>query len=544
MEKRTLIAFSLSLLIIMCYPYFLKKISPAPKAPETSSLSAPREESGATLPKSLPAQSVPEPAGELRKTAEAGAEREIFSYKDDVYAALFTNVGGALSSLRLRDYDDGKTDGNLLIKAEGAYSSGFAVRVMENNVWDEGLYVLDKKDQNQVTLSWEKPGAFRIRKAFSFFPEKYALMLEVTIENLSGERTDLEYEITAPLFIGDVKPKDRPSLEADYFHGDQREIKGEDKLRKDGFLKEGPVDWVALKKKYFALIVRPETPLEHVRSLSKEESLTDFLKPATVRLEPQGKETQRYFIYAGPKSYDALKSYGEGYEKILNTKFLGGLWLYFLILLKLLYKVFHNYGVAIIVLSSLIKLVFTPLTHMSFESMRKMQALQPKIKALQEQLKNDPQKLNREIMQLYKKNKVNPFGGCLPMLLQMPIFIALYTTFSQAIELRGAPFAGWIKDLSEPDQFFLLPYSFPVIGNQVNILPLIMIGTMLWQQKLTPQTAATKDQEKIMLFMPLIFGFVFYGLPSGLVIYWIVNNLLTIFHQLFIKKIQAAPAHE
>ena len=124
----------------------------------------------------------------------------------------------------------------------------------------------------------------------------------------------------------------------------------------------------------------------------------------------------------------------------------------------------------------------------------------------------------------------------------MPIFIALYQTFSCAIELRGAPFIGWIKDLSEPDQFFLLPFSIPVLGNQVNILPLIMIGTMVWQQKVTPQAAATQEQKMITNIMPIMFGFIFYGLPSGLVIYWIINNILTIAHQLFIHKQKPASA--
>ena len=223
---------------------------------------------------------------------------------------------------------------------------------------------------------------------------------------------------------------------------------------------------------------------------------------------------------------------------------MGGFWIYFLIMLKFFYKIFHNYGIAIIVLSAAIKLLFSPLTHMSFDSMRRMQAVQPKMKSLQEQHKNDPQKLNKEVIELYKKHKVNPLGGCLPMVLQMPIFIALYQTFSHAMELRGAPFFGWVKDLSEPDQFFLMPFTLPAIGNQINILPIIMIGTMLWQQKLTPQTAATKDQEMMMLFTPVIFGFIFYSLPSGLVIYWIVNNLLTIGHQLLMKKFHPVqPVH-
>jgi len=542
-EKRAVLAFALSILIILFYPYFLKRISkPADLSQAVTQRVAPEKVREEISPKISSGTAFESPDNLFEKTGAKSIRKEIFSYEDLSYKASFTNIGGAITWLCLKAFDNGKAGGNILIQ-EGDAVGGFSLRTLSRGSWEENSFVLEEKIRNQVKLIQEAAEPLRIRKTFTFFPEKYAFLLEITAENTTAEKQTLECELTVPLYIGDAKNQERPNLEADYFRGEQREVKNADKLRKHGFLKEGPLDWVALEKKYFAIIVKAELPLEHVRSLCDEKEMVHFLKPQSVTIEPQGRVTQKYFVYAGPKSYEVLKSFDMGYERILHTNVLGGLWLYFLILLKLLYKVCHNYGVAIILLSSLIKLIFTPLTHMSFESMRKMQALQPKIKALQEQYKKDPQKLNQEIMQLYKKNKVNPFGGCLPLLLQMPIFIALYSTFSQAIELRGAPFVGWIKDLSEPDQLFLLPYHLPVIGNQVNVLPLIMIGTMLWQQKLTPQTAATKDQEMMMLLMPLIFGFIFYGLPSGLVIYWIVNNLLTIFHQLFIKKLHIAPAN-
>src|SRR3989338_497244 len=146
------------------------------------------------------------------------------------------------------------------------------------------------------------------------------------------------------------------------------------------------------------------------------------------------------------------------------------------------------------------------------------------------------------MMELYKKNKVNPMGGCLPMLLQIPIFIAFYQVLAQTVELKGAPFIFFIRDLSEPDRFWTLPFAIPFLGDAVNVLPILMLGSMVWQQQLTPQTG-TSDQQKMMMFMPVIFGFMFYNLPSGLVLYWLVNNLLSIFHQLFIKG-KALPHHE
>jgi YidC/Oxa1 family membrane protein insertase len=189
--------------------------------------------------------------------------------------------------------------------------------------------------------------------------------------------------------------------------------------------------------------------------------------------------------------------------------------------------VFHSYGIAIILVSILTKVIFYPLTQKSFKSMQQMQALQPLLTKLKEQYKDNPKKMQQETMALYKKHKVNPLGGCLPLLFQMPIFFALFRMLSGAVELRGADFL-WIKDLTMPDTLF-------VLGNfNINILPLIMGGCMFLQQKMTPTT--DPNQKKMVVFMPLIFTVIFYNMPSGLVLYWLVNNVLTIGQQYLIKK--------
>jgi len=237
-------------------------------------------------------------------------------------------------------------------------------------------------------------------------------------------------------------------------------------------------------------------------------------------------------MYAGPKLDSVLSSYDEGFQNILYRGFLWWLKKLVLILLGFFYKFFNNYGFAIIALTVLIKIVLTPLTHQSFQSMKKMQELQPQMKALQEKHKENPQQLNKEVMELYKKHKANPLGGCWPMFLQLPIFIALYRTLSQAVELRGAPFIFWIKDLSVPDKMFDHPMGLPF---DINILPILMIVSMVVQQKMTP-SAVSKEQERTMMLMPLVFGVMFYNLPSGLVLYWFVSNVLTIGHQYFMRK--------
>ncbi len=197
----------------------------------------------------------------------------------------------------------------------------------------------------------------------------------------------------------------------------------------------------------------------------------------------------------------------------------------------------HNFGWAIILLTIALKLLFTPLTHMSYESMRKMQAIQPKMKSIQERHKKDPSKMNREVMELYRRNKVNPMGGCLPMLAQIPFFIAFYQVLNETIELKGAPFIYWIHDLAEPDKFLMLPFTVPFVNiHSLNILPFLMTISMIWQQKLTPQATTSPEQAQVMKFMPLMMGVILYNMPSGLALYWFVNNMLTVGHQLIIKR--------
>ena len=201
-------------------------------------------------------------------------------------------------------------------------------------------------------------------------------------------------------------------------------------------------------------------------------------------------------------------------------------------MLKFLFSLLHNWGLAIIVLTFIVSILLYPLTWKSFKSMKEIQLIQPKIEKLRLEHKDNTQKFNKEVMQLYRKHKVNPFGGCLPILLQMPIFIALYQVFMRSIELRGAKFL-WINDLSLPDRASL-PFSLPLIGNRINILPLLMVGFMFLQQKTMAKQAVPgkEEQQRAMaMLMPLLFGFMFYNLPSGLVLYWLTQTLLMTFYQ-------------
>ena len=210
-----------------------------------------------------------------------------------------------------------------------------------------------------------------------------------------------------------------------------------------------------------------------------------------------------------------------GLENSIDYGWVKWLALPLLITLKYLNQFVHNYGIAIIIITTLIKIIFWPLGNKSYKSMKEMQSLQPKISELREKFKNDKTKLNQEVMQLYKKYKVNPMSGCLPMVIQIPVFFGLYKALLYSIELRHAPFAFWIQDLSAKDPYY--------------ITPIIMGATMLWQQKLSPQVGDPM-QAKLMLLMPIVFTFLFLNFPSGLVIYWLFNNILSIGQQYYINK--------
>ncbi len=230
---------------------------------------------------------------------------------------------------------------------------------------------------------------------------------------------------------------------------------------------------------------------------------------------------EKFSLYVGPKEYDRLKAAGHELERAVDFGWFTVIAKPLFVALKYFYKLVGNWGWAIIILTVIIKVLFAPLTHKSQKSMKRMQKLQPLFAELKEKYKGDPAKLNKEMMELYKKHKVNPMGGCLPMLIQIPVFIALYRVLGNSIELRHAPFMFWLHDLSAKDPYY--------------VLPILMGVSMLVMQKMTPTTMDPK-QNMMMMLMPVIMVFMFISLPSGLVLYFTVSNLLSMAQQFYINK--------
>jgi YidC/Oxa1 family membrane protein insertase len=313
-----------------------------------------------------------------------------------------------------------------------------------------------------------------------------------------------------------------------------------------------PVAWTALKTKFFTQILTPETAAEDcvLRAARRMEGaqglelseISAVLRMPAQKLQPGESVTRRAQYYAGPKKYDQIKQLGLRQIEIMEFAWQSGWWVWFrevcallLWTLNAIHRFIPNYGVAIILLTVIVKILFWPLTHKSTESAKKMQQIQPLLAPLREKFKDQPQKMQQAQMALYKEHGVNPMASCLPMLVQMPIFIALFTVLRSAVELRFAGFL-WVPDLSEPEG--LLAGILPL---PLNILPLIMTVTMVIQQKLTPAAGDPQQQKMMLVIMPVMMLFMLYNMASGLMLYWSVSQILSIVQLLHQRRLGQAP---
>ena len=320
-------------------------------------------------------------------------------------------------------------------------------------------------------------------------------------------------------------------------------------------------DWIAVKNKFFVQLFAPEdsgsgfalNAKRHVPDIEDEDNSRTWSQAAEVNevsadmrfreheLQPGESLTRKINYYVGPKKYSVLKQLGNDQDKIMfkTWRYCGwfrSICIALLSTLNGIYKILPDYGVAIILLTIIVKIVFWPITHKSTDSMKKMQKIQPLVNEIRKKYKDKPQKMNKEVMALYKEHKVNPMMGCLPMLVQMPVFLALFTVLRSATELRFAEFL-WIHDLSEPERLFPFGFTIPMIGwDSLNILPLTMTATMVWQQKLTPTAGDPQQQKMMMIIMPIMMLFLLYNMASALMLYWTVSQCLSIAQMLIQRK--------
>ena len=406
---------------------------------------------------------------------------------------------------------------------------------------------------NRVSFSY-RDEKIRIDKVYEFEDGTYEGKFGLEIENLSGESMPLPQGLA--FSAGKMSSVD---------NGD---ILGVDILTPTGMVRNKrllertnqEIDWAALKTTYFTYIINPIDEMASALEVSGKgtgrnvrqamagcasgpafEELAALLYFNRIAsLSPGEKVAINFSTYFGTADYRILQKYGKGYEKVVDFGFWAPISKVIIWSLTELYNLIGSYGWAIIILTVIIKIILWPLTHKSAKSMKEMQKIQPLVSALKEKYKSDPKKIQAETMKLYKEHKINPMGGCLPMVLQIPILFAFFTSLRSAILLRKAPFwiipGRWIKDLSGPDVFMTLSQPLPILGNQLNILPILMGISFLIQQKYTPTAAATpqaEQQQKMMaILMPVMFIFIFYSLPSGLNLYFLVSNVLSLPQQI------------
>ncbi len=389
----------------------------------------------------------------------------------------------------------------------------------------------------------------KISKKITFYGGKYHFDVVVNIEDpdeiLLNDQYQIGWKNGIPLTEINKTDDNNYSHAYVYMADELENYKIKDEGQQKPLNLTGSADWLAIRTKYFLTSVVNNDKENIVDGIyiggkgKKEQKIVVGLYDVMFNARYNKRAENSYRYYIGPLDYNELKKYNNNLDiLILNNGWYERTFRFFSLLilpvLEFLYKFIPNYGLVIILFSILIKILLYPLTKKSYMSMRQMQMVQPLMTELRKKYKDDPQRLNKEMMKLYKEHGVNPMGGCLPMLLQMPLLFALFIVFRSTIQLRGAPFIpGWINDLSRSEGLLTLPFSLPFYGNEFNILPVLMAITMIFQSKMTTQDP---KQKAMIYLMPIFMLLIFNTLPSGLNLYYTMFNLLTIIQQIFINR--------
>jgi len=551
-QIRFLLAIALSFLVLLVWQnYFIEK---PPNQPDEYSE---QESSGVTdvqkgsdnqenlllADKKQPQQKIEVLKNEQPSTKTA---REII-VQTPLFEAKISERGAAINSITLFGYKTTLSEDSAFMNLIDLENAGTALISFKNNVipdLDKVLYdaqishsKIEVTTPKELQFIYKLPQGIRIIKNYFFDPTSYMIGLTVVIENPTdfpiGDQLQVSIRSQVPENVGGYI-FEGPAL---HLNGHLEEINLDD--IEDSGIHNGTISWAAIEDRYFASAVLPLDAQENIQAhiwLENQIIQVDLQMPHA-NIEPQKQRLYNFSLFFGPKSLELLNGLENNFHEIINFGWFDIIARPCLYLMNLIYQIIPNYGIAIILLTLLIKILFWPLGNKSYESMNQMRKLQPRMKELQEKFKDDRQKMNQELMNLYRVYKVNPLGGCIPMLLQIPVFIALYRMLYQAIELRHAPFFLWINDLSAPDRLFQFEGYIPLMQEPygIPVLTIIMGGTMFLQQKMSPPPG-DPSQAKMMMFLPVFFTFIFINFPAGLVLYWLINNVASILQQYYVNK--------
>ena len=530
MDRQTLLAFLLIGFIIVLYPWYMSIVSP----PELNMVPP------STQPKELVNENItPEKIKSVATKRLDTIPVKSIGVSTNLYDLTISNKnGGAFTNFNLYKYQDHNDNLVNLIDNDNSNNMviGFVSIDGDKILLDENWSMVDNinslsVERGQKSLTFKTNFSNQtITKKYTFYADTYNIDIDVEFENPSQFISRNQYTLN---WNGGM-PATEKDLSNDYlFFEGYASLGGErmgSKPKKGKSTVEnqnGSTLWSAIKTKYFISAIIPSEPgigAQVQSELNNEKPIYN------TEITQSSNSNNRFTVYLGPLDYDSLSDFNVGLEENVDLGWalfrpIGQVisWL-----LTKMYAIIPNYGLVVVVFAFLIKLLLNPLTVKTFESTRKMQALAPEIQKLKEKYKNDPQKMSRAQMELYKNSGANPLGGCLPMLIQMPILVSVFSIFRSKIEFRGAPFFGWISDLSVPDTLISIG-SFPI-----NILPVLMGSTMFIQQKMMSAPNADTQQKTMMYVMNVFFLFLFYRFPSGLNLYYFVFNLLTILQQKYL----------
>jgi len=552
MQIRALLAVIISLIILVIYQSYFAPPPPVPEKPaaEKAQTAPPAKEEpvkvvspGEKIPGVTPPPQV-RPAPAIK--AEAGKD---ITVDTPFYTAVFNTRGARLKDFRVKKYLDKIGDGakpiNLATENLGT-DRPFGLDVTHANfpfspdllfrVNVETLKLGPDRKEGELVFTWASPEGLKLTQQMVFHAESYRIDINLQMANHSSQVAEGRPTL---LWAGKLPPPSNgggmacipgsggsSSVATPPFTA---LVKKEFKEIELGDLKGGEkrftenVQWGGFQDQYFLAAFIPQKSEGTELILKKVSDTAAEMRMAGPKasLSPGTQFSQSYLLFLGPKDYDLLKAFGQDLDKALDFGWFDIVAKPMLWAMKFSYQYVGNYGLAIIILTIIIKIIFLYPTHLSMRSMGEMKKLQPEMAKLREKYKGDKEKMNKELMELYRRYKVNPMSGCLPMAIQIPVFFALYKVLLYAIELRHAPFYWWIKDLAAADPYY--------------ISPILMGGSMFIQQWMTP-TTGDPTQAKMMLIMPVVFTFMFLSFPTGLVIYWFFSNLLSIGQQLYLNR--------
>ena len=555
MERRALLAAVLCLLVLIGYQEAVHYFYPAP--------SPGVEVPGVPSPVPLPPASAPRPGAETSRPAAEAAPVEpgrVVTVDTDLYQARVATTGGRLLSFRLKRFrtsiDAASEPLEMIAVAPGA-APPLGVRFLgEDGKPEDDTHVAYSADREQVSLTGSEtatltltgtlPSGARVEKSLTFTGDAYPITVGVRAPDLPVTVSRVGLGWRHHLAQASKRDPETPYRGAVLLVGKKVVHELASTLADQPVRSfESPIGWAGYADHYFLAALAPADPGQARAVVSPENAGVQILLSAPRVSETDG--SARFTLYVGPKDVELLQAAGYQLARAVDFGWFSFLALPLLRLLKLFHSVTRNYGIDIILLTILVKVLFIPLTNKSMRSMQEMQRLQPQVAKLREKFKDDRERLNKEMIELYRRHRLNPLGGCLPMLLQFPVFIGLYQALNQAIELRHASFALWVRDLSAhecypwPGQEMAAGCNdLSLIGVPIPLLVLLMGGSMILQQWLSPSTGMDPTQQRMMMvLMPVMFTVMFVNFPSGLVLYWLVNNVLTIAQQWHMSRARA-----